>query len=71
MNDDVEPLDPNTMRSTYRTLHPDEVAQINDIKALGQKLLEAIGRGHPCREGSLAKTKVEEAIMWATKGVSG
>ena len=68
---DVQPLDPNTMRSTYRTLHPDEVAQVNDIKNLGQRLLEAIGRGHPTREASLAKTKTEEAVMWAVKGITG
>jgi hypothetical protein len=42
------------------------------IKDAGAFLLKMIELGTPPgREASLAKTKVEEAVMWAVKGLTG
>jgi len=60
----------NTMRHTYRVLSDDEQAQMQAIKDKGLELhalIESIGRS---RELSIALTKVEEAVMWAVKGIT-
>ncbi|MCK1402043.1 hypothetical protein IVB45_17430 [Bradyrhizobium sp. 4] len=47
--------------------------RIGEIKAAEAAFLELLAylapNGHPSRELNLAKTKVEEAAMWAIKGV--
>jgi hypothetical protein len=59
----------NVMRHAYRVLTEDEKKAMVEIKDLGLALwnrihaIEAAGS----RELSVAKTKVEEAVMWATK----
>lgn len=61
---------PDIMRHKYRTLSTHEVEQIKKVKDMGLEFyqyLEIIGAG---REISLAKTKIEEAVMWATKHIS-
>ena len=60
----------NVMRTEYRKLNETEVRQINEVKKLGTHFhayLEGIGAS---REISLAKTKIEEAVMWAVKHLS-
>jgi hypothetical protein len=57
----------NTMRHAYRVLGDEEKAAMQKIKDLGLELhtyFEGMGTS---RELSLAKTKVEEAVMWAVK----
>ncbi len=57
----------NVMRHEYKQLSEDEKLQIKQIKDAGLALwiyLDAIGSS---RELSTAKTKIEEAVMWATK----
>jgi hypothetical protein len=57
----------NTMRHQYRVLSDEEKAQMQQIKDLGLEfhgLVESFGQS---RELSLAKTKIEEAVMWAVK----
>ena len=57
----------NVMRHQYRVLGDDEKAQMQAIKDKGfelHELIEGIGQS---RELSLAKTKNEEAVMWAVK----
>ena len=57
----------NTMRHQYRVLTDAEKAQMQAIKDKGLELhdlIEGIGQS---RELSLAKTKTEEAVMWAVK----
>ncbi len=60
----------NVMRHAYRVLSDDEKAQMQAIKDEGLKfhdLVESIGGS---REMSLAKTKIEEAVMWAVKHIT-
>lgn len=57
----------NVMRHQYRVLTDAEKAQMQAIKDKGLELhdlIEGIGQS---RELSLAKTKTEEAVMWAVK----
>lgn len=60
----------NVMRHAYRVLSDDEKAQMQAIKDTGltfHMLIDKIGQS---RELSLAKTKIEEAVMWAVKHVT-
>ena len=57
----------NVMRHEYRVLSDEEKALMKDIKNKGLdfvKLCEVLGSS---RELSLAKTRIEEAVMWAVK----
>lgn len=60
----------NTMRHAYRVLTDAEKAQMQAIKDKGLELhalIEGIGGS---RELSIAKTKTEEAVMWAVKHIT-
>ena len=60
----------NVMRHQYRVLTDAEKQQMQAIKDKGlelHNLIESIGQS---RELSLAKTKTEEAVMWAIKSIS-
>lgn len=60
----------NTMRHKYRTLNEQEKEAMDALKDAGQEfiaLIERLGNG---REYALAKTKMEEAVMWAVKGLT-
>lgn len=58
----------NVMRHGYRILTEGEKLKMQSVKDKGLELWELIdGLGPPNRELSLAKTKTEEAIMWAVK----
>ena len=57
----------NVMRHQYRVLTDAEKQQMQAIKDKGLELhdlIESIGQS---RELSVAKTKIEEAVMWAVK----
>lgn len=57
----------NVMRHEYRVLSGVEKAQMQSIKDIGLEfhdLLEQLGSS---RELSLAKTRIEEAVMWSVK----
>lgn len=57
----------NVMRHAYRVLTDEEKLQMQAIKDAGRDfhtMLEGIGES---REMSIAKTKIEEAVMWAVK----
>ena len=61
----------NVMRHQYRVLTDEEKADMTAVKDAGlamHSLLDEIGSS---REISLAKTKVEEAVMWAVKAITG
>ena len=60
----------NTVRHQYRVLSDVEKAQMIAIKDAGLDLLELIERAGQSRELSIAKTKTEEAVMWAVKHVT-
>ena len=60
----------NTMRHQYRVLSDDEKALMVAIKDKGlelHSLIESVGQS---RELSIAKTKTEEAVMWAVKHIT-
>lgn len=60
----------NTMRHQYRVLSDAEKAQMQQVKDMGLALHDLIGGIGASRELSLAKTKVEEAVMWAVKHIT-
>lgn len=60
----------NTLRHTYRVLSDKEKAQMLAVKDAGQSLLDEIRKLEPSRENALAKTKTEEAVMWACKHIT-
>lgn len=61
----------NTMRHQYRILNDAEKFQMTTIKDHGALMLGFIETLGSKREYSIAKTKIEEAVMWAVKGLTG
>ncbi len=74
----------NLMRHQYRPLTETEKENMVEIKDAGldfvallhkcggtQPMLEGNVAGQSSRELSLAQTKIEEAVMWAVKHVTG
>ena len=60
----------NVMRHEYRVLTDAEKADMKHIKDLGLEFHELMDRIGGSRELSLAKTKIEEAVMWAVKHIT-
>ena len=60
----------NVMRHEYRVLTDEEKAKMQWLKDAGLQLHELIESIGSSRELSLAKTKVEEAVMWAVKHIT-
>lgn len=60
----------NVMRHGYRVLSDDEKAHMQAIKDKGLELWTLIGSIGESRELSIAKTKTEEAVMWAVKHIT-
>lgn len=70
----------NVMRHEYRVLSDVEKKQMKDIKDTGSEFLgqlQGIARygghdmpGRESRELEIAKTKIEEAVMWAVKHIT-
>lgn len=58
------------MRHQYKVLNDLEKKQVLEIKDKGLEFLELLNRSQPSREMSLAKTKIEEAVMWAVKAIT-
>lgn len=66
----------NAMRHEYKALTDDEKEQMLNVKDLGLEFFEYIDvielkAGGGTRELALAKTKIEEAVMWAVKHITG
>ena len=62
----------NDVRHQYRVLTDDEKTKMVHLKDMGQATLNAIRDCVPeGREASLAKTNIEQGIMWAVKGLTG
>jgi hypothetical protein len=61
----------NVMRHEYRVLSEEEKISMKMLKDFGLEFIgivdERVPRG---REQSLARTKIEEAVMWAVKGLT-
>lgn len=60
----------NTMRHAYRVLTDEEKATMSKIKDDGLAFHEFLSGLGNSRELSIAKTKIEEAVMWAVKHVT-
>jgi hypothetical protein len=61
----------NTMRHQYRVLNDAEKENMLKVKDMGLEFHELVGGLGNSREVSLAKTKIEEAVMWAVKHITG
>lgn len=59
----------NTMRHQYKVLNDAEKANMVQIKDMGLAMHEFVGSLGNSREVSLAKTKIEEAVMWSVKHI--
>ena len=60
----------NVMRHEYRVLSGEEKANMQAVKDGGlifHQIVAALGES---REVSIAKTKIEEAVMWAVKHIT-
>ncbi len=60
----------NTMRHQYRVLNEAEKANMQTIKDMGLAFHDFISGLGSSRETSLAKTKIEEAVMWGVKHIT-
>jgi len=60
----------NTMRHQYRVLSDGEKEAMQKIKDMGLALHELVASVGESRELSIAKTKIEEAVMWAVKHIT-
>jgi len=54
----------------YRELEDEEKQLVDGIKNAAQSLYNRIDQAKDCREKSMAKTKLEESIMWVVKGIT-
>ncbi len=60
----------NTMRHQYRVLSDAEKANMQTIKDMGLAFHDFVAGIGQSREISIAKTKIEEAVMWAVKHIT-
>lgn len=60
----------NTVRHQYRILSDGEKARMLAIKDCGEAFLALLAAEPNGREISIARTKLEEAVMWAVKGLT-
>lgn len=60
----------NVMRHEYRVLEDTEKENMKDVKDRGLEFHDFLNSLGESRELSLAKTKIEEAVMWATKHIT-
>jgi hypothetical protein len=57
------------VRHSYRALSDTEKARMSAIKDMGDAFLTEISNDQG-REFSIARTRIEEAVMWAVKGIT-
>lgn len=61
----------NTMRHQYKVLTDGEKISMTAVKDMGLSFHEYVNGLGTSREIALAKTKIEEAVMWAVKHITG
>jgi len=65
-----ERVNNNVVRHEYRVLTDEEKMLMKTWKDIGAGWIESIENAGKSREYSLAITKIEEAVMWAVKGLT-
>lgn len=60
----------NIMRHEYRKLETDDLEAMKKIKDKGLEFWELVESLGASRENAIAKTKIEEAVLWAIKHVT-
>jgi ClpP class serine protease len=60
----------NVMRQKYRELTEEEKQDLQTMKDLAESFYDLLCTRGDSREISIAKTKIEEAVMWATKAMT-
>lgn len=60
----------NVMRHEYKVLSEEDKIAMKKIKDFGLEFHEYLSSLGDSRELSIAKTKVEEAVMWAVKHIT-
>jgi phosphoribosylaminoimidazole-succinocarboxamide synthase len=60
----------NVMRHEYRVLSAEEKTQMRQVKDLGLQFHDMLSDLGSSRELSIAKTKLEEVVMWAVKHIT-
>ena len=61
----------NVFRSDQRELTKEEATLVLEIKNTAQSLYNRVDQMVDGREKTLAKTKLEESVMWSVKGITG
>ena len=61
----------NVMRHKYRVLTDAEKIHMQTVKDKGLEFFAYVDSIGSSRELSLAKTKIEESVMWAVKHITG
>lgn len=64
-------MPPSVFRPQYRPLSDVEKLKIDRIKDLAQQLHDEMQSPNLGREMSLARTNLEQAVMWAVKSITG
>jgi hypothetical protein len=59
----------NKFKVIYENLNPDEITMIEEMKDTASKLCDLFYATQANREMALALTNLEQAMMWAIKGV--
>jgi hypothetical protein len=59
------------MRSKYHELSGPQQRQVEEVKEIARHLYGLLLGIGDSREMSLAKTKLEECVMWAVKAITG
>jgi len=60
----------SSTRPDPKGLSHEENMAVARVKNLGQHLLDAIDDAGASREASIAKTNIEQGVMWAVKGIT-
>ena len=68
---DARTVNNSVRHQYYRVLSDAEKANMVTVKDKGLDFLELVSGLGNSRELSIAKTKIEEAVMWAVKHVTG
>lgn len=67
----------DTFRQTYTELTPEAKADMDSVKAKAVELMDLFQKAVPAEERSeksrcmnIARTNLEQAVMWAVKGIT-